>query len=77
MSYCGFNQQTALKQNIAREQVYMFRLGWAELAIILIAMILVFGPKKIPEIGSTLGKTLRGFKEEVDLSEENSSDEDL
>ena len=54
----------------------MFRLGWAELAIILIAMILVFGPKKIPEIGSALGKTLRGFREEVDVNERDSSDED-
>ena len=56
----------------------MFRLGWAELAVILIAMVLVFGPKKIPEIGSALGKTLRGFKEEVDSNREaNSSDEEL
>jgi sec-independent protein translocase protein TatA len=26
---------------------------------------LIFGPKKIPELGGTLGKTLKGFKEEV------------
>ena len=43
----------------------MFHLGWAEVGIIAIAVVLIFGPKKIPELGSALGKTLRGFKEEV------------
>ncbi len=43
----------------------MFGLGWAEVGVIFIIAILIFGPKKIPEIGSSLGKTLRGFKEEL------------
>ncbi|MBD3881314.1 twin-arginine translocase TatA/TatE family subunit [Phormidium tenue FACHB-886] len=43
----------------------MFGLGWPEIGIIAIAAVLIFGPKKIPELGSALGKTLRGFKEEV------------
>ncbi|MDZ4871339.1 MAG: Sec-independent protein translocase protein TatAy [Chroococcidiopsis cubana SAG 39.79] len=43
----------------------MFGLGWAEVGIIFIIAILIFGPKKIPELGSSLGKTLRGFKEEL------------
>ena len=49
----------------------MFGLGWPEVGVIALAAILIFGPKKIPELGSTLGKTLRGFKEEV-----NSRDDD-
>lgn len=43
----------------------MFGLGWAEVGVIALAAILIFGPKKIPELGSALGKTLRGFKEEL------------
>jgi sec-independent protein translocase protein TatA len=43
----------------------MFGLGWPEVAIIGIAALVIFGPKKIPEIGSALGKTLRGFKQEM------------
>lgn len=43
----------------------MFGLGWPEVGVIALAAILIFGPKKIPEIGSALGKTLRGFKEEL------------
>ncbi|MGD1856517.1 MAG: twin-arginine translocase TatA/TatE family subunit [Leptolyngbyaceae cyanobacterium] len=44
----------------------MFGLGWPEVGIIAIVAVLVFGPKKIPELGSALGKTLRGFKDEMD-----------
>ncbi len=43
----------------------MFGLGWPEVGIIAIAALVIFGPKKIPEMGSALGKTLRGFKEEM------------
>ncbi|ERN42524.1 twin arginine-targeting protein translocase, TatA/E family [Rubidibacter lacunae KORDI 51-2] len=43
----------------------MFGLGWAEVAIVGVVALLIFGPKKIPEMGSALGKTLRGFKEEI------------
>ncbi len=42
----------------------MFGLGWPEVSIILIVALLIFGPKKIPELGGALGKTLRGFKDE-------------
>ena len=43
----------------------MFGLGWPEVAIVLVVALLVFGPKKIPEIGGAFGKTLRGFREEL------------
>ena len=43
----------------------MFGLGLPEVGLIAIAALLIFGPKKIPEMGSALGKTLRGFKDEM------------
>jgi sec-independent protein translocase protein TatA len=43
----------------------MFGLGWTEVGVIVLVALLIFGPKKIPELGSALGKTLRGFKEEL------------
>ncbi len=52
----------------------MFGLGWPEVTIIVVIAILVFGPKKIPELGSTLGKTLRGFKEGISQSDAEQTD---
>ncbi len=49
----------------------MFGLGWPEVVVILLVVVVVFGPKKIPEIGSSLGKTLRGFKEEMKEPQDN------
>jgi sec-independent protein translocase protein TatA len=55
----------------------MFGLGWPEVGVIAIAAILIFGPKRIPELGSTLGKTLRGFKEEMNSDrDEEPSEQD-
>jgi sec-independent protein translocase protein TatA len=54
----------------------MFGLGWPEIAIIAAVVLLIFGPKKIPEFGAALGKTLRGFKEEINKDEQESEDND-
>lgn len=43
----------------------MFNLGWPEVAIVIGLALFIFGPKRIPQLGSALGKTLRGFKEEI------------
>lgn len=37
-------------------------LGFSELMIILLVVLLVFGAKRLPEIGSSIGKGIREFK---------------
>lgn len=37
-------------------------IGWSGLILILIALLLVFGPTKLPEIGKAFGKSLREFR---------------
>ncbi|OLP18030.1 Sec-independent protein translocase TatA [Leptolyngbya sp. 'hensonii'] len=54
----------------------MFGLGWPEVVIIIIAAVIIFGPKKIPELGNALGKTLRGFKEELQNPESDQEKSD-
>jgi TatA/E family protein of Tat protein translocase len=51
----------------------MFDLGIQELIVIFIVALLVFGPKKLPELGRTLGKgiaelkrAMHGVKEQID-----------
>jgi TatA/E family protein of Tat protein translocase len=41
-------------------------LGIPELILIFIVALLVFGPKRLPEIGRTLGKALGEFKKATD-----------
>ena len=41
----------------------IFGIGLPEMAVILIVALLVFGPKKLPEIGRSLGKAMRGFQD--------------
>jgi TatA/E family protein of Tat protein translocase len=43
-----------------------FQLGFGELILIFIAALLVFGPKKLPELGKSLGKGLREFTKAKD-----------
>ncbi|MBH8575318.1 twin-arginine translocase TatA/TatE family subunit [Nostocaceae cyanobacterium CENA369] len=54
----------------------MFGLGWPEVGVVAVVAILIFGPKKIPELGNALGKTLRGFKEGLKNSHEDKSPEE-
>ena len=41
----------------------VFGIGLPEMVLILVIALLVFGPKKLPEIGRSLGKAIRGFQE--------------
>lgn len=41
----------------------MFGLGPAEIVLVLIIALIVFGPRRLPEIGQALGKSIREFRE--------------
>src|SRR5436190_23992871 len=40
----------------------MPNLGFQEMIVILVIALIVFGPKKLPELGKSLGKGIREFK---------------
>ena len=40
-------------------------LGWPEIIIILVVLLLLFGAKRLPEMGRSLGRGMREFKEAV------------
>jgi sec-independent protein translocase protein TatA len=48
----------------------MFGLGTPELFVILAIAFLLFGGKKLPEIGAGLGKAIRSFKNGIDEVED-------
>jgi sec-independent protein translocase protein TatA len=37
-------------------------LGWQELTIVLVIVIIIFGAGRLPEIGGALGKSIKEFK---------------
>ncbi len=37
-------------------------LGWGELLIILVILLIIFGPSRLGDLGSSLGKGIKGFK---------------
>ena len=41
----------------------MGRIGFSEILLILILVVLLFGPQRLPEIGRALGKAIREFRE--------------
>lgn len=49
--------------------------GWQELLIILVIVALVFGTKKLRNIGSDLGGAVKGFKDSVSSDSEKSTEE--
>ena len=49
----------------------MFGIGFPELIVIMVVALLVFGPGKLPEIGSALGKGIRDFKKAFEGAEDD------
>jgi TatA/E family protein of Tat protein translocase len=48
----------------------MGNVGPMEIVVVLIIALVVFGPKKLPELGQSLGEGIRGFKSALEDSDE-------
>ena len=42
------------------------RIGPTEVFMILIVVLIIFGPKNLPKLGKMFGQTMKGFKEGID-----------
>jgi sec-independent protein translocase protein TatA len=51
----------------------MFGLGWPEIVVIGVVGVAVFGSKRIPDLGRSIGQTIRGFREELSTTSEDNS----
>lgn len=51
-----------------------FGIGIWEIAILLLVALLIFGPKRLPEMGRSLGRGMREFKDSVTGKDEDDDD---
>lgn len=52
------------------EAMLPFGIGIPELIVILVIALIIFGPKRLPELGKNLGKGLKSFKEGMESATE-------
>ena len=50
-------------------------IGWQGLIVILIILLVVFGPKRLPELGRSLGRGMREFKDSLTGSSDRGDEE--
>jgi len=48
---------------------HMFGIGMPEMVVILIVALVFFGPGKLPDLGNSIGKAIRGFKKAMEEPE--------
>lgn len=53
----------------------MGRLGPAELVLVLLVALVIFGPSKLPEIGKSMGSAINEFKSQMNKSSGDSKDD--
>ncbi len=49
------------------------RIGPTEIFMILIVVLIIFGPKNLPKLGKMFGQTMKGFKEGIDDDDDDNT----
>lgn len=61
---------------IRRENLCLENLVLTELLVILVIVIIVFGPKQLPKLSKMFGKTIKNFKEGMSEKDSDKSDDE-
>lgn len=52
-----------------------FGIGWPELTIILVIVLVIFGASRVPEVGGAIGRGIREFRKSVSGDDSDSTSE--
>jgi len=55
----------------------MPNIGFPEIVVLLVLALIIFGPKRLPELGKSLGKGIREFRSSVSGEKEDEEDEEM
>ena len=55
----------------------MPNIGFPEIVVLLVLALIIFGPKRLPELGKSLGKGIREFRSSVSGDKEDEEDEEM
>lgn len=50
-------------------------IGWPEIVIVLVILLVIFGPKRLPHLGKSIGQSVRGFKSGIKGDDEDEEKE--
>ena len=53
-----------------------FNIGPMELVIVLVLALIILGPKRLPEVGRSLGRGMREFKDSISGANRHDEDDD-
>ncbi len=59
------------------EYTMAFGLGPAEIGVVLVIVLVLFGPKRLPGLGKSMGEAIKGFKKGISDSEDETEEIDV
>jgi sec-independent protein translocase protein TatA len=54
-----------------------FNVGPLELVVVLVIALVILGPKRLPEVGKSIGRGMREFKEAISGNDKDDDDEEV
>src|SRR4029077_18806858 len=74
-SAAGSTTHGGTPRNTTKKEEPTMGIHWTELLIISVVVLLIFGPKRLPEMGSAIGKTYKEFKKSLNEATQSATTE--
>ena len=65
------------RRDPTKKEEAIMGIHWTELLIVSVVALLIFGPKRLPEMGSAIGKTYKEFKKSLNEATQSAATESV